>query len=163
MSQNFFLHLQNCKRDAARVKALAKENLTRKYSHTFMGASLLSSSASRRTPLAVLTRRRGKRQDNGKRSMGRCVLTSRTVIPAHVPTTLIYVVAATIIDATLRRSLCLSLSLWSLFSLSLLSPFSRPSLSPHDSLRALSGGSFYSRHISMVGPQEDPWNGDVGR
>lgn len=107
------------------LASLAKENLTRTYSRisrTFMGASLLSSSASRRTPLAVLTRRRGERQDNGKRGTGRCVLTSGTVIPAHVPTTLIYVVAATIIDATLHRSLCLSLSLC-LFSFALFSPF----------------------------------------
>lgn len=123
MTRNFFYI---CKIGSEmQLASLAKENLTRTYSRTFMGASLLSSSASRRMPLAVLTRRRGEGQDNGKRSMGRCVLTSGTVIPAHVPTTLIYVVAATIIDATLHRSLCLSLSLclFSLPSLALFSPF----------------------------------------
>lgn len=48
-------------------------------------------------PPAVLTGRR-ERQDNGKRGIWRCVHTSGTVIFAHVPTTLIYVVAATIVD-----------------------------------------------------------------
>lgn len=38
-------------------------------SHTFMNASPSSSGASRKTPLAVLTGRRGGRQDNGKRGV----------------------------------------------------------------------------------------------
>lgn len=90
-----------------------------------MNASPLFSGASRKTPLAVLTGRCGGRQDNGKRGTWRCVLTWGTVIPGHVPTTLIYVVAATIIDTTLHRSLCLSLShSVFLFPLALFSPFS---------------------------------------
>lgn len=127
-------------------------------SHTFMNASPSSSGASRKTPLAVLTGRRGGRQDNGKRG--------------------VYSLGEQLYLGTYQRPLFMSspqpsstrpytgrcVFLFFTFSFSSLSPFSRPSL-----LRVVlfahyqTATCFYGRRISMAGPKEDPWNGEVGR
>lgn len=79
----------------------------------------------------------------------RRVHTSGTVIPAHVPTTLIYAVAATIIDGGPPHR-------------SLPRPFLTPLAAPSPGLTAhyRATACFYGRRISMVLPKEDPWNGE---
>lgn len=114
-------------------------------SHTFMNASPSSSGASRKTPLAVLTGRRGGRQDNGKRG--------------------VYSLGEQLYLGTYQRPLFMSspqpsstrpytgrcVFLFLTLSFSSLSPFSRPSLPPRGSLRALSDGSVLLRSTYING------------